>query len=97
MLSLDVLLASLVMAIVVLFTRSIGYLVGSHFRGLHRYKDVLEALPGCAMMSLIFPALLQANPTEITALIATAALMWVSNNVALATICGLLILIVANA
>ncbi|MEM7196431.1 MAG: AzlD domain-containing protein [Pseudomonadota bacterium] len=89
----DIIMASMVMGLTVLATRSLGYLIGERFKALHRYRDVLEALPGCAMMSLITPALIGADWHQVLALVSTGLLMWLSNSVALATIAGLLILL----
>ncbi|MEM7257738.1 MAG: AzlD domain-containing protein, partial [Pseudomonadota bacterium] len=89
----EVVAASLVMAVTVLLTRSIGYLVGERIKALHQYRDILEALPGCAMMSLITPSLLGAEWHQVLALLITGTIMWFSTSVALASIAGLVILL----
>ena len=73
------------MAGIVYLTRVSGYFIGLRLRHIRGIQPVLEALPGCAFMALLAPAVRQANASEILAMICVIIIMWRSNNVVLAT------------
>ena len=79
---------------IVYLTRVGGYLLGLQVRHIGALRPLLESLPGCAMMALIVPAARQGTVPEVVALITVVAVMWKTNNVAVATLLGLSILIV---
>jgi uncharacterized membrane protein len=54
---------------------------------------VLEALPGCAFMALLVPAIRQGSISEIIAMACVIVIMWRSNNVVAATGVGKAILL----
>jgi len=54
---------------------------------------VLEALPGCAFMAILAPAVRQGSASEIIAMICVILIMWRSNNVVLATGTGMAMLL----
>ena len=91
-----ILTAILLMALIVYITRISGYLMGLQIRHIPGIKPVLETLPGCAFMAILAPAVRQGNLTEIIAFLAVVILMWKTDNVALATITGVLILLFAE-
>ncbi len=81
------------MALIVYLTRMTGYFIGlqlRHFRGI---QPVLEALPGCAFMAILAPAVRQGNLSEVIAMACVILIMWRSNNVVIATGVGMAILL----
>jgi uncharacterized membrane protein len=84
------------MAGIVYLTRVSGYFIGLRLRHIRGIQPVLEALPGCAFMALLAPAVRQANASEIIAMICVILIMWRSNNVVLATVTGLAVLLFAG-
>lgn len=81
-----------VMAVIVYLTRAGGYLLGLQFRHISTLRPVLEILPGCAFMAILVPAVRLGSLFDATALICVVAIMWKTNNVAIATLIGLTIL-----
>ena len=51
---------------------------------------------GCALMAVIAPAVRQGNAAELLAIILVVALMWMTDNVAPATIVGVGVLLIAQ-
>jgi uncharacterized membrane protein len=90
------LLAIAMMAGIVYLTRLSGYFVGLQLRHIRGIQPVLEALPGCAFMAILAPAVRQGNPSEILAMICVIFIMWRSNNVVLATGTGMAVLLFAS-
>jgi len=90
------LLAIAMMAGIVYLTRLSGYFVGLQLRHIRGIQPVLEALPGCAFMAILAPAVRQGNPSEILAMICVIFIMWRSNNVVLATGTGMAVLLFAG-
>ena len=90
-----VILTICAVAIIVYSTRVGGYLLGLKIRHIRGIQPILETLPGCAFMAILVPAARQGNVTEIIALFTVVMLMWITDNVALATIIGVLILLFA--
>lgn len=88
--------ALFLIAAVVYLTRISGYFLGQRFRHIGRLRPVLEALPGCAMMALIVPALVHGTLIELLALVFVVIVMWRQNNIVVATFGGILILLVGN-
>jgi len=84
------------MAGIVYLTRLSGYFVGLQLRHIRGIQPVLEALPGCAFMAILVPAVRQGNPSEILAMICVILIMWRSNNVVLATGTGMAVLLFAG-
>ncbi|MEM7294090.1 MAG: AzlD domain-containing protein [Pseudomonadota bacterium] len=84
-------------AAIVYATRISGYLLGLQVRHIGALRPILETLPGCAMMAVIVPAVRQGTLVEVAALAVVIAIMWKSNNVAIATIAGLIVLFLSPA
>ena len=89
----DVYLIILVMAAIVYATRLGGYLIGLQLRHIRGIKPILEALPGCAFMAILAPAVRQGSLVEILAMSAVVGIMWRTDNVFVATVSGLIILL----
>lgn len=90
-------MAIIVMAVVVYLTRAGGYLLGLQIRHIGRLRPVLEILPGCAFMAILVPAVLQGSLIDAIALAAVVGVMWKTDNVALASLLGLSVLMVGPA
>ncbi len=90
------LIAIVMMASVVYLTRLGGYFIGLQLRHITGIKPVLEALPGCAFMAILAPAIRQGNITEILAMSCVVLIMWRSNNVVFATGTGMAVLLLAG-
>ena len=90
------LIAIALMASVVYLTRLSGYFIGLQLRHIAGIKPVLEALPGCAFMAILTPAVRQGNLTEIVAMSCLILIMWKSNNVVFATGTGMAVLLFAG-
>jgi uncharacterized membrane protein len=84
------------MAGIVYLTRLSGYFVGLQFRHIKGVQPVLEALPGCAFMALLAPAVRQGSISEIVAMVCVILIMWRSNNVVLATGTGMAVLLLGG-
>ena len=85
-------LVIVVMAVIVYLTRAGGYLLGLQFRHVSRLRPVLEILPGCAFMAILVPAVRQGSLLDAIALACVTVIMWRTNNVAIATLVGLAVL-----
>jgi uncharacterized membrane protein len=83
------------MAGIVYLTRMGGYFVGLQLRHIKGVQPVLEALPGCAFMAILAPAVRQGSISEIVAMVCVVLIMWRSNNVVLATSTGMAIILFA--
>ncbi len=81
------------MALIVYLTRITGYFIGLQLRHIRGIQPVLEALPGCAFMAILAPAVRQGSPSEIVAMACVILIMWRSNNVVLATGVGMAVLL----
>ena len=81
------------MAAIIYLTRLTGYFVGLQLRHIQGIKPILEALPGCAFMAILAPAVRQGSPGEMVAMACVVLIMWRSNNVVLATGTGLAVLL----
>ena len=86
----------LVVASIVYLTRVSGYLVGQRLRHISGLQPVLETLPGCAMMAILVPVVRQGNVVDFASLVVVLALMWKTDNVVIATVAGMLILVLGN-
>lgn len=84
------------MAAIVYATRLGGYLVGLQIRHIAWLRPILEALPGCAFMAILVPAVRQGNPAEIAAMVCVVGLMWLFDNVVVATLVGMIVLFVGE-
>ena len=84
------------MAIIVYLTRITGYFVGLQLRHIKGVQPVLEALPGCAFMAILAPAVRQGSISEIIAMVCVVLIMWRSNNVVLATGTGMAVLLLGG-
>jgi uncharacterized membrane protein len=80
-------------ALIVYLTRVTGYFIGLQLRHIRGIQPVLEALPGCAFMALLVPAIRQGSISEMLAMACVLLIMWRSNNVVLATGAGMAILL----
>ena len=83
-------------ATIVYLTRIGGYLIGLQIRHIPGIKPILETLPGCAFMAILVPVVRQGNLTEIMSMFCVIAIMWKTDNVALATIVGVCVLLFAQ-
>jgi len=84
------------MALIVYLTRLSGYFVGLQLRHIKGVQPVLEALPGCAFMAILAPAVRQGSVSEIVAMVCVILIMWRSNNVVLATSTGMAVLLLGG-
>jgi uncharacterized membrane protein len=91
-----ILIAIAVMASVVYLSRVGGYLLGLQVRHIGGLRPVLEALPGCAFMAILVPAVRQGDLIEIAALSCVIGLMWKTNSVVLATTVGMTVLVLGE-
>lgn len=89
----NVLLAIGLMAAIVYLTRACGYFIGLQFRHIGGLRPILEALPGCAIMAILLPAVRQGDLVDLLSLICVLGLMWKTDNVVLATVVGLAVLL----
>ncbi|MEM7207588.1 MAG: AzlD domain-containing protein [Pseudomonadota bacterium] len=90
----EILIAIGLLGAIVYATRAGGYLLGLQARKIGALRPILETLPGCAMMAIILPAMREGSFAEIAALLVVVGLMWKTNNVALATLVGLAVLVI---
>ncbi len=81
------------MAGIIYLTRIGGYFIGLQLRHIKGIQPVLEALPGCAFMAILAPAVRQGSISEILAMVCVILIMWRSNNVVLATGTGMAVLL----
>ena len=81
------------MAAIVYATRLGGYLVGLQIRHISWLRPILEALPGCAFMAILVPAVREGNIAEVAAMACVVGLMWLTDNVVTATVIGIIVLI----
>jgi uncharacterized membrane protein len=91
-----ILIAIGMMALIVYLSRVGGYLLGLQVRHIGGLRPVLEALPGCAFMAILVPAVRQGNLIEIGAMLCVVGLMWKTNSVVLATTTGMAVLILGE-
>lgn len=91
-----VLAAIAMMALIVYLTRITGYFIGLQLRHIRGIQPVLEALPGCAFMAILAPAVRQGSPSEMVAMACVILIMWRSNNVVLATGTGMAVLLLGG-
>ena len=91
-----VLVTIAMMAAIVYATRLGGYLVGLQIRHIGWLRPILEALPGCAFMAILVPAVRQGSISEIIAMACVVGLMWMTDNVVIATVVGMIVLIVGE-
>ena len=87
------LVAIAMIALIVYLTRVTGYFIGLQLRHIRGIQPVLEALPGCAFMALLVPAIRQGSISEMIAMACVIVIMWRSNNVVIATGVGMAILL----
>ncbi len=90
------LIAIALIASVVYLSRVSGYFIGLQLRHIAGIKPVLEALPGCAFMAILAPAIRQGNISEIIAMSCVVLIMWRTNNVVFATGTGMAVLLLAG-
>lgn len=83
----------IVMALVVYLTRAGGYLLGLQVRHIGALRPVLEILPGCAFMAILAPAVRQGSLLDLVALVCVTGIMWTTDNVAVASALGLVVLL----
>ena len=89
----DVLIVIAMMALIVYATRAGGYLLGLQLRRIEGIKPILEALPGCAFMAILVPAARQGSVVEVISMICVLAIMWKTNNVVIAAVTGVVVLL----
>lgn len=90
------LIAIALMASVVYLSRLSGYFIGLQLRHIAGIKPVLEALPGCAFMAILAPAVRRGSVSEILAMLCVVLIMWKTNNVVFATGTGMAVLLLAG-
>ena len=88
-----VLIAIAMMGSIVYLTRLGGYFIGLQLRHIAGIKPVLEALPGCAFMAILAPAVSMSSRARSAPCV--IGIMWRSNNVVLATGTGMAVLLLA--
>ena len=81
------------MAGIVYLTRVSGYFIGLQFRHIGGLRPILEALPGCAMMAILVPAVRQGDIIDFMSLIVVLGMMWKTNNVVISSVLGMAILL----
>ena len=86
-------IAIAMIASIVYLTRITGYFIGLQLRHIRGIQPVLEALPGCAFMAILVPAVRQGSISEILAMACVVLIMWRSNNVVVATGVGMAVLL----
>ena len=86
-------IAIAMMAGIVYLTRVTGYFIGLQLRHIRGIQPVLEALPGCAFMAILAPAVRQGSISEILAMACVVLIMWRTNNVVIATGTGMAVLL----
>ncbi len=89
-------IAIAMMASILYLTRITGYFIGLQLRHIRGIQPVLEALPGCAFMAILAPAVRQGSISEIIAMTCVVLIMWRSNNVVLATGTGMAVLLLGG-
>lgn len=87
------LIAIAMIAAVVYLTRLSGYFIGLQLRHIAGIKPVLEALPGCAFMAILVPAMRRGSASEILAMACVVLIMWKTNNVVFSTGTGMAVLL----
>ena len=87
------LLTIAMMAGIVYLTRVSGYFIGLQFRHIGGLRPILEALPGCAMMAILVPAVRQGDIIDFISLIVVLGMMWKTNNVVISSVLGMAILL----
>ncbi len=92
----SILIIIALMAGIVYLTRLSGYFIGLQLRHISGIKPILEALPGCAFMAILAPAVRQGSLSEVIAMACLVALMWLTNNVVISTIVGMTVLFAGN-
>jgi uncharacterized membrane protein len=92
----SILITIALMAGVVYLTRLSGYFIGLQLRHISGIKPILETLPGCAFMAILAPAVRQGSLSEIAAMACLVVLMWLTNNVVVSTIVGMVVLFAGN-
>ena len=90
------LIAIAMMAGIVYLTRAGGYFIGLQLRHIPGVQPVLEALPGCAFMAILAPAVRQGSTAEILAMLCVVLIMWRTNSVVLATGTGMAVLLLGG-
>ena len=88
-----ILVAIGMMAAIVYATRLGGYLVGLQLRHIGWLRPILEALPGCAFMAILVPAVRHGNLVEMLAMACVVGLMWKTDNVVIASVAGMAVLL----
>jgi uncharacterized membrane protein len=83
-------------ALIVYLTRITGYFIGLQLRHIRGIQPVLEALPGCAFMAILVPAVRQGSISEIVAMACVVLIMWRTNNVVFATGVGMAVLLLGG-
>jgi uncharacterized membrane protein len=81
------------MAGIVYLTRVSGYFIGLQFRHIGGLRPILEALPGCAMMAILVPAVRQGDIIDFMSLTVVLGMMWKTNNVVVSSVLGMAILL----
>ncbi len=84
------------MAAIVYATRLGGYLVGLQIRHIGWLRPILEALPGCAFMAILVPAVRHGNMVEVVAMACVVGIMWKTDNVVIATVIGMTVLLLGG-
>ncbi len=81
------------MALVVYATRAGGYLLGLQLRHIGWIRPMLQTLPGCAFMAILAPAAWRGSIIETAALFCVVAIMWWRENVVVASLVGVGVLL----
>lgn len=84
----------LLMALSVYSTRMLGYWLAGRFRFNHIIKTWLGYLPGCILMAIVGPTLITSSPIEYLAAGVVVLFMWRFNNLLLAMLVGIAIVVI---
>lgn len=79
----------LAMAAVVYGTRISGLLLAPLINRFTGVRDLLEILPGCALIAVLAPAVARGTPGEILAVLVTALVYWVTGKTLVSLALGL--------
>ena len=77
------------MGVAVYLTRIGGFWLASRIQFNKYVESWLGYLPGCILISIVAPSVLQAKPLEWLAALLTIVLMWRTNNLLVAMVVGI--------
>jgi uncharacterized membrane protein len=81
------------MAVSVYLMRSSGYWLAGRFGVSNLLRTWLGYLPGCLMVSIVAPMLMQGSPIEWVGTLATGGMMILSDNLLISMVTGVVVVI----